>query len=130
MQTITQREFRNDSAAIMDSVEHGETYVITRNGVEVAEVRPRSHRRKVTAAELVERHRKMTPGNGLVAESESRGILDTYAYIDLGTINPERLPDIPELTAITMTELHQGVAMARTAEQRIGRLEKTQRGDR
>jgi predicted nucleic acid-binding protein len=59
-----------------------------------------------------------------VTELEPRGILDTRAYIDLGKINPEQLPDIPEITAITMTELHQGVAMARTAEQRIGRLEK------
>lgn len=38
--TITQREFRNNSAAVMDAVEAGETVIITRNGSPVAEVRP------------------------------------------------------------------------------------------
>jgi len=40
MQTITQREFRNGSAAVMDAVEQGETFQITRRGVAIAEVRP------------------------------------------------------------------------------------------
>ena len=44
MKSITQREFRNNSAAVMDAVEAGETYHITRNGAEVAELRP-LHRR-------------------------------------------------------------------------------------
>lgn len=38
--TITQREFRNQSAAVMDAVEAGETVLVTRNGTPVAEVRP------------------------------------------------------------------------------------------
>jgi prevent-host-death family protein len=59
METITQRELRNNSAAIMDAVEHGQTFVITRNGVEVAEVRPRNRRRKLTTAELVEKLRRV-----------------------------------------------------------------------
>lgn len=57
--TISQRELRNNSAAVMDAVESGETYVITRNGVDVAELRPLSRRRRVTARELVERHRRL-----------------------------------------------------------------------
>ena len=40
MKAITQREFRNNSAAVMDAVEAGDTYHITRNGTEVAELRP------------------------------------------------------------------------------------------
>jgi prevent-host-death family protein len=59
MKVITQREFRNNSAAVMDSVEAGETYHVTRNGVEVAELRPLSRRRHLTAEELVERHRRL-----------------------------------------------------------------------
>jgi prevent-host-death family protein len=59
MKVITQREFRNNSAAVMDAVEAGETYHVTRNGVEVAEVRPLSRRRRLTAEELVERHRRL-----------------------------------------------------------------------
>jgi prevent-host-death family protein len=59
MKTITQREFRNNSAAVMDAVEAGEVYHITRNGIEVAELRPLARRRRLTAEELVARHRRL-----------------------------------------------------------------------
>jgi len=59
MKLITQREFRNNSAAVMDAVEMGEIYHITRNGTEVAELRPLSRRRRLTAEELVTRHRRL-----------------------------------------------------------------------
>ncbi|MEU3621170.1 type II toxin-antitoxin system Phd/YefM family antitoxin [Amycolatopsis coloradensis] len=54
---ITQREFRNNSAAVMDAVEADEIYHVTRNGVEVAELRPIPRRRRLTTEELVQRHR-------------------------------------------------------------------------
>ncbi len=59
MKVISQREFRNNSAAVMDAVEAGEVYHVTRNGVEIAEVRPVTRRRGLTAEELVERHRRL-----------------------------------------------------------------------
>ncbi len=59
MKTITQSEFRNHSAVVMDAVEAGETYHITRNGTEVAELRPLRRRRRLTAEELVQRHRNL-----------------------------------------------------------------------
>lgn len=59
MKVISQREFRNNSAAVMDAVEAGEIYHVTRNGVEVAELRPLPRRRRVSAHELVERHRRL-----------------------------------------------------------------------
>jgi prevent-host-death family protein len=59
VKVITQREFRNNSAAVMDAVEAGETYHVSRNGVEVAELRPLPRRRRLTAEELVERHRRL-----------------------------------------------------------------------
>ncbi|WP_214410720.1 type II toxin-antitoxin system Phd/YefM family antitoxin [Sphaerisporangium fuscum] len=59
MKIITQREFRNNSAAVMDAVEAGEVYHITRNGVEVAELRPLARKRRLTAEELVARHRRL-----------------------------------------------------------------------
>jgi prevent-host-death family protein len=59
VKTITQREFRNNSAAVMDAVESGETYHITRNGTEVAELRPLARRRRLAAADLVARHRRL-----------------------------------------------------------------------
>ena len=38
--TIAQRELRNDNAGVIDAVASGETFVVTRNGVPVAELRP------------------------------------------------------------------------------------------
>jgi len=43
----------------MDAVEAGETYHITRNGIEVAELRPLTRRRRPSAEELVARHRRL-----------------------------------------------------------------------
>jgi prevent-host-death family protein len=59
MKVITQREFRNHSAAVMDAVEAGETYHITRNGTEVAELRPLSPRRQPTTEELLAEARRL-----------------------------------------------------------------------
>ncbi|MGB3185045.1 MAG: type II toxin-antitoxin system prevent-host-death family antitoxin [Ornithinimicrobium sp.] len=38
--TIPQRELRNDNAKVVEAVTAGETFVITRNGEPVAELRP------------------------------------------------------------------------------------------
>lgn len=51
---IAQRELRNDNARVIEAVATGETFVVTRNGVPVAELRPIRHTRRtfVPAAEL------------------------------------------------------------------------------
>ena len=51
--TISQRELRNGSAAVMDAVERGETVIVTRNGYPVAELRPLKRRRFVPTAEVM-----------------------------------------------------------------------------
>ncbi len=38
--TISQRELRNDSGAIMRRVEQGESFTVTRNGVPIADLIP------------------------------------------------------------------------------------------
>lgn len=44
--TIPQRELRNDNARVIEAVIGGQTFVVTRNGEPVAELRPvRQHRR-------------------------------------------------------------------------------------
>ena len=48
--TITQRELRNDSAAVLREVQAGQTLVVTRNGTPVAELRPLPPRRFVPRA--------------------------------------------------------------------------------
>jgi prevent-host-death family protein len=54
-QTIAQRELRNDNAKVINAVAAGETFVVTRNGVPVAELRPieRPLRTFVAREELV-----------------------------------------------------------------------------
>ena|SRR5437764_3249150 len=59
-----------------------------------------------------------------MTERHETGVLDTCTYIDLGLLDPAALPKIPELTAVTMAELHQGVAMAKDAGVRAARTEK------
>ncbi len=48
--TITQRELRNDSARVLREVEAGETLLIARGGVPIAELRPAQPRRFVPRA--------------------------------------------------------------------------------
>lgn len=38
--TITQRQLRNDSAAVLRDVQRGEIVTVTRNGTPIAELRP------------------------------------------------------------------------------------------
>jgi toxin FitB len=59
-----------------------------------------------------------------VTDRHESGVLDTSVYIDLALLDPTVLPVMPELTAITMAELHQGVAMAKDAASRGARTEK------
>lgn len=58
-----------------------------------------------------------------MAERDESGVLDTCAYIDLDQLDPAALPEIPEITAVTMAELHQGLAMAKNAAIRAIRTE-------
>ncbi|HLI43493.1 MAG TPA: type II toxin-antitoxin system prevent-host-death family antitoxin [Acidimicrobiales bacterium] len=54
-QTIAQRELRNDNAKVIDAVAAGQTFIVTRNGVPVAELRPivPARRKFVAKADLV-----------------------------------------------------------------------------
>ena len=49
---ITQRELRNESGDIMRGLDRGESYVVTRNGVPVGELRP-VRRSRFVAADVV-----------------------------------------------------------------------------
>jgi prevent-host-death family protein len=51
---VTQRELRNQSAAVLREVEAGRTIVVTRNGTPVAELRPIRPRRFASRATLAE----------------------------------------------------------------------------
>ncbi|WP_327296245.1 MULTISPECIES: PhdYeFM domain-containing protein [unclassified Streptomyces] len=61
MKTITQRELAAHSKAVLDDVEAGETYHITRNGNEIAEVRPLAARRRFVPVEELQRKWRRAP---------------------------------------------------------------------
>ena len=50
---ITQRELRNDSGEIMRSLDHGEAFIVTRNGIPVGELTPLRRHRFVSAETAV-----------------------------------------------------------------------------
>ncbi len=71
--TITQAELRNGSAGVMDGLEAGEEFVITRNGRPVGELRPITPRRDVTAAELKARLARFA---GMASSAQERAEID------------------------------------------------------
>jgi prevent-host-death family protein len=56
--TITQRELRNESARVLREVQAGETMVVTRYGVPVAELRPVPPPRYVPRAVIADAARR------------------------------------------------------------------------
>ncbi len=50
--TITERDLRNNSGRIMRALDRGESFIVTRHGLPVGELRPVPHRRYVLAAEV------------------------------------------------------------------------------
>lgn len=59
-----------------------------------------------------------------MADRHPIGVLDTCTYIDLALLDPSDLPVVPELTAVTLGELHQGVALAKNEAVRAARMER------
>lgn len=59
-----------------------------------------------------------------MADRHPTGILDTCVYIDLADIDPARIPAKPKLTAVSMAELQQGIAMAKDPAERASRTER------
>jgi antitoxin (DNA-binding transcriptional repressor) of toxin-antitoxin stability system len=58
---ISQRELRNASGAIMRALDRGESFIVTRNGVPVGELRPARRRRFVRASRVLEAFRGAPP---------------------------------------------------------------------
>lgn len=75
---LTQRELRNQSGEIMRDLDRGETFVVTRNGVPVGELRPLRRHRFVPADAVVELFRTAPP----VDRHQFRADLDAYAGQD------------------------------------------------
>ena len=56
-QQISQRELRNDSGRIMRGLDEGQSFIVSRNGTPVGELRPLRRHRFVSAHAAVEMYR-------------------------------------------------------------------------
>jgi len=59
-----------------------------------------------------------------VAERPASGVLDTCVYIDLDLLDRSVIPVDSSITAITMAELHKGVAAAKDSATKVARTER------
>ncbi len=76
MKTVTVRELRNDGAAVLDRVARGEELIVTRDGAEVAELRPR-RRPAPASADLIERRRHLPRVDPDLLRSDIDAVLDS-----------------------------------------------------
>jgi antitoxin (DNA-binding transcriptional repressor) of toxin-antitoxin stability system len=77
-EVISQRELRNNSGEIMRRLDGGESFVVTRNGAPVGELRPLRRHRFVPAEAIVELFRGAPP----VDAARFRADLDAAASQD------------------------------------------------
>ncbi len=74
--TISQRELRNDSGSVLRAVQAGETFVVTRNGTPVAELRPLGTRRFVPRAVVAAGARAAPPIDGARFRADLDALID------------------------------------------------------
>lgn len=75
---ITQRQLRNESGEIMRELDRGESFVVTRNGNPVGELRPIHRRRFVPAEEVLAAFK----GVGRIDYKQFRADIDRYVDQD------------------------------------------------
>ena len=70
---VSLAELQDSLDAVLDAVEAGGMYCITRNGTEVAELRPVVQRSRPTTAELIDRRRRLpaVDDSGLRADGDA-----------------------------------------------------------
>lgn len=75
MDKVTVRKLRNHGGEVLSRVERGEVLVVTRDGSEVAELRPRS-RRSPAPADLIARRRHLPKVNPVALRQDIDAVLD------------------------------------------------------
>jgi len=78
-QAITQRELRNDSGEIMRRLDHGESFIVTRNGTPVGELTPLRRHRFVSSDAVVAMFRNAPA----IDAGRLRADLDSLAWQDI-----------------------------------------------
>lgn len=74
--TISQRELRNDSGAILREVQAGQTITVTRNGVPVAELRAVPQRRFLLRSVIAEAARRAPRVDGDRLRADLDAVVD------------------------------------------------------
>jgi antitoxin (DNA-binding transcriptional repressor) of toxin-antitoxin stability system len=74
---ITQRELRNDSARVLREVEAGETLLIARGGVPIAELRPAQPRRFVARTAIATAAAKAPRVDFLSLRADLNAVVDS-----------------------------------------------------
>ena len=77
--TITQRELRNDSGAVLREVQTGQTVTISRNGMPVAELRPLRGRRFVPRGTIAAAAKQAPKIDAKRWRKDIDAIVDPYA---------------------------------------------------
>ena len=75
MERVTVRELRNNGGSVLDKVSRGATVIVTRDGADVAELRP-VHRAGLSLAELNERWRSLPRIDADTFRSDVDSVLD------------------------------------------------------
>lgn len=75
MDTVTVRELRNHGGEVLDRVARGSALVVTRDGAEVAELRPRG-RRGPSAEDLIARRRSLPAVDPAALRRDVDAVLD------------------------------------------------------
>ena len=84
MRSITQRELRNDSGAVLRDVQAGETVTVTRNGTPVAELGPLPPRPRFVSREVIAAAARTAPR---VDADRFRADLDGVLTSEDGTVD-------------------------------------------
>ena len=87
---IPQRELRNDNARVLDAVARGESFVITRRGRPVAELRPVADQRRtfVPTGELGALFSAGSPVDAAAFRADVDGVLDGRLFPDDAEADP------------------------------------------
>ena len=76
--TISQRELRNDSSAVLREVQAGRVLIVTRNGVPVAELRPVPARRFVPRSVIADAARRAPRVDAARLRADLDAVVDPF----------------------------------------------------
>jgi prevent-host-death family protein len=80
IRTITQRELRNESGAVLREVEAGRTVIVTRNGTPVGELRPIKRRRFVPRATIADAARSAARIDAAQFRADLDSVVDPHSH--------------------------------------------------